>query len=221
MLKLLITLIVFFVSYSQSMAKSPFEGKVLMSVSSSEFNGDIDVYVSEYGLRADMSIYQLQTANTLKTSYIVPSDIPDKAYLLMHNTRSVSVMNTSNIHKLRRFNSSGKSYQLQKLGTETLKGYTCQKLEIRSRRDTLQLWLTKDVLDFQTFESVQHRLLNFSKLNLASILKKEGYSGFPIKIIQKQFGGRFLQSQVKQVIKTSVPKKLYQVPPSYKPAEES
>lgn len=199
----------------------PFEGKVFMTVKSEQFEGKMELSIAKEGFRADLTMSSKHQPEPTKTSYIAYNDDTKPSYVLMHNTKTMAEINPNQAKKLQKFYAKSENFEVKKLGRKKVNGYRCEHVQLSSEKQTLDLWLTKDILDFQTFEEIQQNTLRLSNANMTEILKKEGLKGFPIKIVQASKMGNSISTEVDRVKKQSLPESVFELPKSYTLAQKA
>ncbi|NTV45624.1 MAG: DUF4412 domain-containing protein [Chlorobiales bacterium] len=193
-------------------AFAQFEGVIKMKMSSKQASGDMIFSLSEKGQRmdADMTIPQMKEPS--KSSVITRKGEPDVVYLLMHSNKSYMKM-TKQKNDAAAENDQ-KKYTVKNLGKEKVAGYMCQHVKVTGEDMDMDMWTTKEFVDFYTFQKMQDKNSKMANSALYTELKKAGADGFPVKMIQNK-GEDKMTMEVVSVTKQSIPASAFDIPAGY------
>lgn len=194
-------------------AFAQFEGVIKMKMTSRQASGDMNFSLSDKGQRMDADMVVPQMKGTSKSSVIMRKGEPDVVYLLMHMNKSYMKMNKQE-NQNEPQGKDEKKYTVKNLGKEKVSGYLCQHVKVTGEGMDMDLWTTKDFMDFYTFQQMQDRNSQMANSALYTELKKAGADGFPVKVVQNVEGDKMTMELV-SVTKKSIPASTFDIPSGY------
>ncbi|NTW49199.1 MAG: DUF4412 domain-containing protein [Chlorobiales bacterium] len=193
-------------------AFAQFEGVIKMKMTSKQANGDMTFSLSDKGQRMDADMTIPQMSGPAKTSVIMRKGEPDVVYVLMHMNKSYMKMNKQGNPNAQA--KDDKKYTVKNLGKEKMAGYMCQHVKVTGESMDMDLWTTKEFMDFYTFQQMQDKNSKMANSALYTELKKAGADGFPVKVIQTVEGDKMTMELV-SATKQSVPASAFDIPAGY------
>jgi hypothetical protein len=144
---------------------------------------------------------------------------PDKVYMINDERKTYSVMDLKKVRDEAQ-NTSKETYVVQKLGTDTVAGVSCQKgLVTSSTGNEFEVCVSKDWKISGEWLAGMRRNRNAGSWLAA--LRENGLEGFPVRWVMRRKGSpdAMVVMELTHAEKKSLPASLFEVPPGYK--EES
>lgn len=185
--KVLITLILLCLPITHAFAK--FTGIIDMNLTMPNGTAEIIYFFGNKAQRMDMTTKLDKIPDPLKTTVITRANQPDQAVIINHKASTYTKVNLRTAAENATLVDFDYDYRIEKAGKTSIKGYNCQHIKLFSTSDTIEMWLTRDIGDFQTFRLLQSQNPRLSNTILAKKLSDEGLDGFPVKIIQDNANG--------------------------------
>lgn len=216
MKKLLYSLLMAFLlqCLSTAAAYAKFTGIIDMNLSMPNGTSEIMYFFGTKAQRMDMTTKLEKIPDPLKTTVITRATEPDKAVIVNHKAGTYTKVNLRTAAENATLVDFDYDYKIEKAGEATIKGYNCQHVKLSSTSDTIEMWLTRDIGDFQTFRLLQSQNPRLSNTVLAKKLSDEGLDGFPVKIIQDNENGT-LAMEIVSVQKASLESSEFSIPDGY------
>jgi len=196
-------------------ASAKFKGIVDMDLTLPNGTSDITYFFGEGKQRMDMHTELEKIPEPLKTTVITNASRPDEAIVVNHKAGTWARLNLRTAAENATLIDFDDDYRIEKKGTENIRGYLCRRVKLSSRTDTIEMWLTGDIGDFDTFRLLQSQNPRLSNTMLARKLSAGGLDGFPARIIQTNEGGRTVM-EISSVRKTSPQRSTFSVPKGYR-----
>ncbi len=199
--------------------KKKFEGILHMEISAPEGSQNGKLYISKKGTRFEMELTDPATEKiVMRIVTFTPSAEPDLLYTLNENAKTYSVIDMSELQdQFDTIPEEKLDYKVEKLGTETLHGYTCTHVRITDEHGETEMWLTKDLISAADFARMQPgRKKNAATFDMR--LKKAGLEGFPLKVLDKESNTTMEFSQIER---KKLDKSLFEVPDGYTKKESA
>jgi len=192
-----------------------FIGKIEMNLESPQGSGEIAFTFGKHAERMDMQITPPQLSSAIKTSMILKHDSPDLAHVLMDATKSYMIIDLKKATAMAGGISVDENYDIQVIGQDKVQGYRCQHVKVTGNATDLELWLSPEILDFETFRRLQSQNPKMSNSALADALKKAGADGFPIRMLQTMNGQKIKMELRKVERKKAIAASVFEIPASY------
>jgi hypothetical protein len=141
---------------------------------------------------------------------------PDKLYMINDERKTYSVMDLKRVRDEAQ-NSSKETYIVQKLGTDTVAGVSCQKgLVTSSTGNEFEVCVSKDWRISGEWLAGMRRNRNAGSWLAA--LRENGLEGFPVRWAMRRKGSpdAMVVMELTHAEKKSLPASLFEVPPGYK-----
>jgi hypothetical protein len=141
---------------------------------------------------------------------------PDKLYMINDENKTYSVMDLKKIREEAR-SVSKETYTVQKLGTDTVAGVSCQKgLVTSSSGNEFEVCVSKDWRMSGEWLAGMQRNRNAGSWLAA--LRENGLEGFPIRWVMRRRGSPepVVVMELTHAEKKSLPSSLFEVPSGYK-----
>ncbi len=181
--------VLLFQCLSTASAFAKFTGVIDMNLTMPNGTSEIMYFFGTTAQRMDMTTKLEKIPDPLKTTVITRASEPDKAVIVNHKAGTYTKVNLRNAAENATLVDFDYDYKIEKSGEATIKGYNCQHVRLSSTTDTIEMWLTRDIGDFQTFRLLQSQNPRLSNTVLAKKLSEENLDGFPVKIIQDNENG--------------------------------
>ncbi len=191
-----------------------FTGIIDMNLTMPNGTSDIIYFFGNKAQRMDMTTKLEKIPDPLKTTVITRAAQPDQAIIVNHKAASYSKVNLKTAAENATLVDFDDDYRIEKAGKKRIKGYTCEHVKLSSTSDTIEMWLTKDIGDFQTFRLLQSQNPRLSNTVLAKKLSDEGLDGFPVKIIQDNENGT-VAMEIVSVQQTPLESSEFTIPEGY------
>jgi hypothetical protein len=208
----------------------PFEGILTMQTTiPGAANAETKMFISKDGLRYESSTRIKEMPSTMKMVMISPSATPTLIYLINDATKSYTVIDTDQIKKdlekagKKDYNEDAK---IENLGREKINGYDCTHVRITNSQSVMEMWVSKDIIDYSTFARMQSAR-DKNMPSLAKKLKDAGLDGFPVRTSMSMHTSSPADGQEPAAIVTELVKvekqgldaSLFKVPDGYVKAE--
>jgi hypothetical protein len=201
-----------------SNAPAAFTGQMDMKLTMPNGTADITYLFGQKNQRMDMAMKIDRIPEPLKTTVITRSSRPDEATIVNHRARTWSTVNLRSAAESATLLDFDSNYSFSRVGTETVKGYRCEHVQLTSSTEKLDLWISKGLADFSTFRILQSQNPRLSNTSLSRTLEKNGIEGFPVKIVQKNDNGLYIM-ELTAVSARPVPDSRFSVPAGYAKTE--
>jgi Domain of unknown function (DUF4412) len=216
MKKVLLTL--FMLLYSTignpALAASKFNGIMAMIMKMPNGSAEITYYFGNNVQRMDMAMHMDKIPEPLKTTVITKASQPDQAYVINHQSKNYSILNLKTAAENAMLLNFDSNYKLDKLGKQTIKGYTCEHISLTSSTEKLELWVTRDLGDFSTFKILQSQNPRLSNTSLSKTLSNASIEGFPVKMIQYNDNGQYVM-EIMQLWPKALAQSVFDIPGGY------
>jgi hypothetical protein len=213
------------VALAAAPAFAQFEGEITMKMTMREGSGTGKNYISKAGVRSELDI---QTSRMpMKMTTLVRSATPDLVYLINDAQKSYTEIDSKKtreqVEKTR--GSSKETWNVKKIGTETVNGYSCQHVLVTRSGDAKteqEWWTSKDIagLSYESMRGLMRRG-GASDEGILKSLHDAGADGFVVKMITREKGNPapVMTMELTKIEKKSVPAALFEVPAGYKKQE--
>ena len=208
----LMTLILFSMYTLPAFAR--FTGIIDMNLTMPNGTSGITYFFGNKAQRMDMTTQLDKIPEPLKTTVITRASQPDRAVIVNHTSETYTKVNLRTAAENATLVDFDNDYRIEKAGKANIKGYDCQHVKLFSTSDTIEMWLTRDIGDFDTFRLLQSQNPRLSNTVLAKTLSDEGVDGFPVKIIQDNETGQ-LAMEVVSVQQAPLESHEFNVPRGY------
>ncbi|NTW51068.1 MAG: DUF4412 domain-containing protein [Chlorobiaceae bacterium] len=195
-------------------APAAFTGQMDMRLTMPNGTADITYLFGQRNQRMDMTMKLDKIPEPLKTTVITRSAKPDEATIVNHRNRTWSIVNLRTAAEAATLIDFDNNYRFSRVGTETIKGYQCEHVQLFSSTEKLDLWISRGLADFSTFRLLQSQNPRLSNTALSRTLEKNGIEGFPVRIIQKNDNGLYVM-ELTGISTKSVPEFKFVVPARY------
>lgn len=173
-----------------------FTGIIDMNLTLPNGTSGITYFFGSDAQRMDMITHLDKIPEPLKTTVLTRASQPDEAVIVNHKAETYTKVNLKTAAENATFVDFDNDYTIENRGSATIKGYKCQHVKLFSASDTIEMWLTRDIGDFQTFRLLQSQNPRLSNTVLAKKLSDEGIDGFPVKIVQDNENGQLAMEVV-------------------------
>lgn len=197
-------------------AQSNFEGLVEMKITlaGSPTSSTSKMYFSNLGHRSEMEMRMPQMAAPFRIVTLFKKDNPDSIFSLndTYKTYSVKAMKkNATAPKLEN------EYTVKVLGNEKILGYNCVHSLITNKTSNIEMWTTKEIIDYTAYEKIQESNKSMQSSSFAKELKDAHAEGFPLKTMSKDDKGKgSMTMEVVKVEKKKIDESLFSVPKDYK-----
>ncbi len=164
--------------------------------------------------RMDMTTKLDKIPDSLHTTVITRKSEPDLAVIVNHKAGTFKKVSLKTALETTTLVDFDDDYMIEKGKPATIQGYNCSHVTLSSTTDTIEMWLTEDIGDFETFRLLQSQNPRLSNTVLSEKLAEEGIDGFPVRIIQKNENGQ-LAMEVVSVNRKTVEPDRFSVPKMY------
>lgn len=201
-------------------ARAEFSGTIDMKMTSPAGGGTMKLVIGKAGVRSEIDV-QVPSL-PMKTTVIVRHSNPDLAYKIDDETKTYVEQDLKKVRESAK-NFAAK-YTAKKLGKEKMLGYDCvHALLSSSHGDELEVWTTKEFLDYELFLRATGRH-GLADEGMMKALKDVGADGFIIKLIHRSSkdpkGAPVMTMEVVSVDKKAPPASAFEIPAGYKKADE-
>jgi hypothetical protein len=166
-----------------------FEGVISMTTTLPKAGTtDMKLMVGKKGMRAENSINIGGHASTMTVTVLALKEKPGKIWMINGESGECMELDatTAGAHSAK---DPYRDAKIETLGKETIRGFDCTHVKISwPGRDTvIDLWISKDILDFYSYAQIQGADGD-TMTRLADKLKAAGAEGFPIKMLLSPSG---------------------------------
>ncbi len=202
-------------AFTSSPALARFTGVIDMNLNMPNGSSAITYFLGDTAQRMDMATKLDNIPDILNTSVITFASQPDEALVINHKAGAYSKVNLKTAAENATLVDFDSDYSIEKADTVNFKGYLCQHVRLSSSSDSLEMWLTKNIGDFQMFRLLQSQNPRLSNTLLAKKLADENIDGFPVKIIQHNETGT-LSMEIVSVQQSRLESHEFKVPGGYR-----
>ena len=217
-LYLITAALMFIMLATPAKATAAFTGQMNMKLTMPNGKADITYLFGRKNQRMDMAMTVDRIPEPLQTTVITRSSRPDEATIVNHRNRTWSIVNLRTAAENATLLDFDSNYRFSRIGIETLKGYQCEHVQLTSKTEKLDLWMSKGLADFSTFRLLQSQNPRLSNTALARTLENNGIEGFPVRIVQKNDNGLYIM-ELTGVSAQPVPDSRFAVPARYAKTE--
>ncbi len=196
-------------------ASAKFKGVIDMNLALPNGSSDITYFFGDRAQRMDMTTELDKIPEPLKTTVITRASKPDEALLLNHRAETWTKLNLKTAAENATLIDFDDDYTVETSGTEDIQGYNCRRVTLSSRTDTIELWLTRDIGDFDSFRLLQSQNPRLSNTALARKLSEKGIDGFPARVVQVNESGR-TSMEIVSARKEQVKASEFSIPEGYR-----
>ena len=197
----------------------PFEGTLTMQTTIPEAGStETRLFIAKQGVRTESTSHMKNMPSDIQMVIISPSETPNLVYLINTSQKSYSVIDTDAMKKEIAGAEKSDSYnnaKIENLGKEQVNGYNCTHVRITHGESVMEMWVSKEILDYFTYARMQSANDKNMPL-LAKRMKAEGLDGFPVKIWHKQAN---IITQLTKVEKHGLEASLFKVPAGFTKTE--
>jgi len=141
---------------------------------------------------------------------------PDVTYRINDANKTYSEMDLAKAREMAAKNQDNETYTVKKLGEEKVLGYKAQHVLVGHKDSTNEMWITKDIMDYDTFAKLQARQgRGGNEEAISKALKEAGADGVPLKSVMNSPDGGKAVMEVTSVEKKSLPASMFQLPEGY------
>lgn len=195
-------------------ARADFNGRITMDLTMPNGQAVLAYLFGRNDQRMDMTTRFERIPDPLETTVITRKNEPDRAIILNHKAGTYTRLNLRDALEQATLVDFDQHYRLRNLGQETISDYTTTHIILESRTDHIEMWLSRDIADFQTFRLLQSQSPRLSNTGLAQAITAAGLDGFPVRIVQHNETGT-ITMQVTDVKSMQPPRSKFRVPDSY------
>ncbi|ACF12556.1 conserved hypothetical protein [Chloroherpeton thalassium ATCC 35110] len=196
-------------------AYGQFEGIINIKMTAEEGEHINTIYLSNNNFRSELS-FKIPGVGERTAITIRNAKQPNTIYTLNPEAKTYSELKfEAQITEDDSYESDDEDTKIEKLGQEKILGYNCNHIRISGYEGVSEFWLTKDVLDWNTFFKLQGSAEEENP-ELEKQLEKLGIVGFPMKIIDHETN---TTSEVTSIKKESLKASLFEIPSDYKKSE--
>jgi hypothetical protein len=162
--------------------------------------GTVKAKHSEFGSLSEMTMVIPQMpGGGMNTKALIQKSNPDVTYIINDKDKTYSERKKSDASK-----EDNKTYEVKKIGEETVNGYKCVHAIITEGKETHEVWNTKDIADYDKYAEAMKTNERMSNSKREKALKDAGCEGFPVKTFHKgnEREGDFTMELVKLEKKT-------------------
>jgi hypothetical protein len=204
----IITLCFNFIFLGMPLYAQSFEGTIEMRVTAIQGKGAVKLHISKLGQRTDIDV------GGSKQSVILKASQADSAFILNDAAKTVLALDLKAAMKQNAQINTDTKYTVEKLGKATIAGYACEHVKLSSDETSIELWTTKSVMSFESYQKLQRQNPNLSSSSFIKALKDAKADGFPVKMIQQGEDIKF-ESEVVKVEKKKIPTSLFEIPKDF------
>ena len=193
----------------------PFEGVLTMQTTIPEAGStETKLFIAKAGVRTESTSHMKNMPSDMQMVVISPSETPNLIYIINSAQKSYSIIDTDAMKKDMAGTKFAEDYnkaKIENLGKETVNGYSCTHVRITHGESVMDMWVSKDILDYFTYARMQSSS-DKNMPELAKRMKAEGLDGFPVKIWHKQAN---IITELTKVEKQGLESSLFKVPDGY------
>jgi|YNPMSStandDraft_2_1061718.scaffolds.fasta_scaffold13006_2 hypothetical protein len=196
-------------------AFAQFEGEIQMKIMAADGGGTMTMFISPNAIKTEMNLsaemMKMQMASLMKM------DNPNIIYIINDKSKSYSEIDLKEMEKMAQGMMPTKAkYQVQKLGKEKILGYDCDHILVSDTDSEMELWVTKDLLDYATFKKFNQ---SPQADGLEKAMKEAGVLGMPLKQIANKGTAQESKMEVVKINKAKLPPSTFEIPKGYKKTE--
>ncbi len=199
------------------------EMKMTMATKDGE-GGTMNVAVAKAGTRSEVNMQMGPMG--VKMVMLQKNATPEVLYQIDDANKAYSEIDLAKMRELAGQHSDTHKYTVEKLGQESILGYKTQHVKVKDKTAeadtgmTTELWIAKDLLDYETFSRLQaQRGKAAGQEALVKALKDAGADGMPLKSVMTTEDGSKVTMEVVKVDKKSLPASTFEIPAGYKTSE--
>jgi Domain of unknown function (DUF4412) len=194
-----------------------FEGEIHTKVITKEGRGFALMYLSKLGARNEIDIHspklQPVSAQPYRMTTLQKFSEPNLIYTINDGRKVYSVVD---LKKTKSF--ADDTYTVTRLGSDTIAGYTCEKVRLTSQNQTeTDLCVAKNIVGMDIWIALMERTAQI-KSGMFTALKRAEVEGLPIKMVVHRKGENspIMTTEVVRVEEKSLAASLFEVPSTYK-----
>jgi len=150
--------------------------------SSKGATGTIKASHSELGSLSEMNMVVPQMpGGGMSSKMLIQKSNPDVAYMLNDKDKTYSERKKTEGGS----KEDTRTYEVKKLGEETVNGYKCAHALVTEGKETHEVWNTKAIADYDKYAKAMETNERMSNSKREKALKDAGCEGFPVKMIHK------------------------------------
>jgi len=196
-------------------ASAQFEGEIQMKVTAADGGGTMAMFISQNAIKTEMNL----SAEKMKMqmSSLMKMDNPNIIYLINDKSKSYSEIDLKEMEKMAQgMMPTKEKYKVQKLGKEKILGYDCDHILVSDSDSEMEMWVTKDLLDYATFKKFNQ---SPQADGLEKAMKDAGVLGMPLKQISNKGTATESKMEVVKINKAKLPASTFDIPKGYKKTE--
>ena len=209
-------------------ALAQFEGEINMKITMREGNGTGKAYISKVGARTELDLQAQKMPMKMVT--LMKYANPDMLYMINDASRSYAEIDLKKLKEQTaqyRGQKSKETWNVQKLGRETVNGYSCEHLLLTrtdGSKSESEWWTSKDIagLNYDTMRGLMRRgAADPSDEGVAKALRDAGADGFVVKMVTREKGDPtpLATMELTRAEKKHVPPSMFEVPAGYSKQE--
>jgi len=210
--------VIFTLLLFSSTAFADFKGYLDIKMSAQNVETTSRQYIANGNLRSESKV-NIPGMGEKKVTTIMKASNPDLVISIDEQNKTYSEINLKDLPMMQfEEDDEGEDegeeaeVKVEKLGRGKVLGYNCDHVRIISEDQTTELWVTKDVLGFETFSEMTRQDEKQNE-GLMKSLQVSGLNGFPLKMKEASTG---MTWEVTKIKKQNVPASKFEVPAGYK-----
>lgn len=206
--------VIFTLLLFSSTAFADFKGYLDIKMSAQNVETTSRQYIADGNLRSESKV-NIPGMGEKKITTIMKASNPDLVISIDEENKTYSEINLKDLPMMQdedEEEGEEAEVKVEKLGWEKVLGYNCDHVRVTSEDQTTELWVTKDVLGFDTFSEMTRQDEKQNK-GLMKSLQASGLNGFPLKMKEASTG---MTWEVTKIEKQNVPASKFEVPAGYK-----
>ena len=223
MKKILLALATLFVA---SLAVAQSEGIADYKLTGESMTGTARIYISKAGYRVE---WKMELSDEAKRGARGPREMkmtllgklaePDVVHMVNDDTKTYSTWNTKEVRD--EAAKSTEKYTVERLGTDTVAGFSCQNARVKSSSGTeMELCVTKELNVPAGWLSAMNRQRGGGGGGAWTAMRDAGIEGFPVRWTTKGrgrggHGGGDVTMEITKFEKKSVPASAFEIPAGY------
>ncbi|MBN1279188.1 MAG: DUF4412 domain-containing protein [Chlorobium sp.] len=192
-----------------------FEGILTMRTTMPDAgSSEMKMFIAEEGMRMETTSNIKNMPEGMRMVILSPAATPNMVYLINDANKSYTIIDTKDPDDGDMDDIDKDPYEdarIEKLGKETVNGYSCNHVRITEGDSVMDMWVSKDVLDYSTFARMQGAR-DKDMPTYAAGLRKAGLDGFPVKIVQSPSN---ITTELVSVEKKGLDADLFSLPAGY------
>ncbi|WP_232319824.1 DUF4412 domain-containing protein [Prosthecochloris sp. HL-130-GSB] len=200
--------------------RAAFTGIIDMKMTMPNGRSDITFFLGLEDQRMDMISEMEKIPEPLRTTVITRQSAPDEAIIVNHKAGTWSRINLQSAVENATYIDFDTDYRIDNAGTAIISGLNCQHIRLFSSTEKIELWLTKDIGNFETFRLLQSQNPRLSNSKLSKKLALEGLDGFPVKMVQENENG-MTTMQISSWQEASLQASEFEIPEGYTEVRDS